>query len=421
MHHFVFFETKIWLSHSLFTSKKPMTINQFRPLHAFRPLVIAAFIAGLSACGGGGDSSDSSSGGGGGSGGGTQQPSTGTLASYAGQYDVQTQDGTALRITVDATGKVTSCGAAYSCQGTLALKPGGQGASLQITGNDGQTTVGLSVSIDASVTGAGAVSGTWTSRSSEGTSSGTLTGQKTPGSTGGTGGGTGGGSAATLASFAGKYNLRANEGTALQFTAAADGSIRTCVGEVVYACNGSMALESGGQGARFTVSGNDGESPPDTTVTLTGKVDLQGNATGSYNGTSKTEGSFSGTFAGTREGGSSTTSPGTAQGCTALAGSWTHSVGGTWAFSGSKAVLTLNSINYGPRAQQITELALSSCASGSLQYKIVRAALINTVDPSFAYDKKPGAAGVDWNKSYNQPYTLSGRSVTIGNYSYAKQ
>ena len=87
--------------------------------------MIAAFIACLSACGG--DFSDGGNGGkGGGGGAGTQQPSTGTLASYAGQYDVQTQDATALAITVELKGQTTYCGAAYSCQGTLSLKPGGR-------------------------------------------------------------------------------------------------------------------------------------------------------------------------------------------------------------------------------------------------------------------------------------------------------
>lgn len=385
-----------------------MTMNHSR---VFRSLLLAALIASLSACGGGGDSNDSS----GGTGGGTEQPA-GTLASYAGQYDLQTEDGTVLSITVDQNGRVTSCGAAYTCEGTLALKPGGREASLTLSGSDGQGAAGLRVSLDASIDAGGGVTGTWAAQSSEGNSSGKLTGQKKPSGTG-----TGGGASATLASFAGQYNLRADEGVTLQFTAGNDGSIKSCVGEVVYACNGSITLDAGGQGASFTVSGNDGEQPIDTRVTLNGKIDLQGNVTGSYSGTSQSEGSFSGTLSGTREGAPSTTPPGSAQGCATLAGTWTSPQSGTWVFSGSKAVLTLDSINYGPRAQQITELALSSCASSVLQYKIVRAALINTVDPSFAYDKKPGSAGVDWNKSYSQPYTLSGSRLTIVNDIYTKQ
>lgn len=380
-------------------------------LPIFRPLILAAFVAGLSACGGGGDSSDS------GGSGGTQQPA-GTLASYAGQYDLRTDDGTVLSVTVDQNGRVTSCGAAYTCDGSLSLKPGGQGASLSVSGSDGQGSTSLRVSMDASIDSSGRVSGTWTAQSSDGRSNGTLSGQKTPGSSG-----AGGGSpSTTLSSFAGKYNLRADEGTTLQFTAEADGAVRSCGGEAIYVCSGRVSLESGGQGANFSISGNDGGQPVDTRVTLSGKIDLQGNVTGSYSGNSQSDGSFSGRFTGTREGGPSAAAPGSAQGCAALAGTWASTQKGTWVFSGSKAVLTLDSINYGPRAQQITELALSSCASSVLQYKIVRAALVNTVDPSFAYDHKPGSTNaVDWNKSYSQPYTLSGTRLTIATDSYTKR
>jgi len=384
-----------------------MTMNHFR---VFRPLLLAAFIASLSACGGGGDGDS-----GGSTGGGTEQPA-GTLASYAGQYDLQTEDGTVLSITVDRNGRVISCGAAYTCEGTLALKPGGREASLRVTGSDGQGSAGLRVSMEASIDSAGSVTGTWAAQSSEGNSGGQLSGQKKPGGTD-----TGGGTSATLASFAGNYNLRADEGTTLQFTAGSDGAIKSCVGEMVYVCTGSITLEANGQGARFTVSGNDGGQPVDTRVTLNGKIDLQGNVTGSYSAHSQSEGSFTGTLSGTREGAPSTTSPGSAQGCAALAGTWTSPQSGTWVFSGSKAVLTLDSLNYGPRAQQITELALSSCASSVLQYKIVRAALINTVDPTYAYDAKPGTPGVDWNKNYSQPYTLNGNRLTIVNDVYTKR
>lgn len=380
--------------------------------HIFRPLFLAAFIASLSACGGGGDSSDS----GGSGGGGTQQP-VGTLAGYAGQYDLRTDDGTVLRITVDQNGRVTSCGAAYTCEGTLALKPGGQGAGLTVSGSDGQGASSVRVSMEAAIDSSGRVSGSWSAQSSEGQSSGSLSGQKTPGDSG-----SGGTPTTTLSSFAGKYNLRADEGTTLQFTAQADGAVRSCVGATIYVCSGRLTLDPGGQGASFSISGTDGGMPVDTRVTLSGKIDLQGNVTGSYSGTSQSDGSFRGSLTGTREGGPSTAAPGSAQGCAALAGTWTSTDKGTWVFSGSKAVLTLDSINYGPRAQQITELALSSCTSSVLQYKIVRAALVNTVDPSFAYDHKPGSTNaVDWNKSYSQPYTLSGTRLTIATDSYTRR
>lgn len=269
----------------------------------FRPLLLAAIIASLSACGGGGDGNDF-----GGGGGGTQQPS-GTLAGYAGQYDLQTEDGTTLSVTVDENGRVTSCGVAYTCEGALTLKPGGGGASLRLTGNDGQGASGVRVTIDASIDSAGRATGSWSAQSSSGNSSGSLSGEKTPGSSGG-GTGNPGTPSVTLASFAGKYNLLADGSVPLQFTAGTDGSIRSCVGEVVYSCSGSVTLEQGGQGARFTLSGNDNQQPVDIRVTLNGRIDLQGSVTGSYTGRSEEVGNLSGTFTGTREGGASPTPSG---------------------------------------------------------------------------------------------------------------
>ena len=105
-----------------------------------------------------------------------------------------------------------------------------------------------------------------------------------------------------------------------------------------------------------------------------------------------------------------------------LKGSWTHQVGGTWEFDGgNKAKIVLNSTNFGPRALQITELQLSGCTDTSLSYKIVRAALINTVDADMAYDKTPQNSEGPWDKSFNQPYSLSGNSLKLGNYSYERK
>lgn len=110
--------------------------------------------------------------------------------------------------------------------------------------------------------------------------------------------------------------------------------------------------------------------------------------------------------------------------CSALAGKWTHPVGGTWTFAGKNATMVLNSTNYGPRAQQITVLNLSSCSKGTMTYKITRAALINTVEPQYAYDKTPANAPQQadkWNKVHNQAYALNGSSLQFGNYTYTKQ
>lgn len=111
-------------------------------------------------------------------------------------------------------------------------------------------------------------------------------------------------------------------------------------------------------------------------------------------------------------------------GCGSLSGKWTHSVGGTWTFSENQATLVTNSLNYGAAAQQITVLNLSSCNNGTMTYKIGRAALINTVDPRYAYDKTPANApqeAAKWSQVHNQAYSISGNGLKFGNYTYTKR
>lgn len=108
---------------------------------------------------------------------------------------------------------------------------------------------------------------------------------------------------------------------------------------------------------------------------------------------------------------------------TELSGTWRHPTGGAWTFDGgNRSTIVLDSINYGSAAQQITELSLISCGGGSMSYKIVRAALINTVDPSMAYDKTPANAPTapNWSKTYNQPYSIVGNTLKVGNFNYTK-
>jgi hypothetical protein len=110
--------------------------------------------------------------------------------------------------------------------------------------------------------------------------------------------------------------------------------------------------------------------------------------------------------------------------CSALAGKWTNPVGGTWTFAGRNATMVLNSTNYGPRAQQITVLNLSSCSKGTMTYKITRAAMINTIEPQYAYDKTPENAPQQadkWNKVHTQAYVLAGTSLQFGNFTYTRQ
>jgi hypothetical protein len=106
-----------------------------------------------------------------------------------------------------------------------------------------------------------------------------------------------------------------------------------------------------------------------------------------------------------------------------VSGKWEHPIGGTWTISGSTMTLELNSENYGPRAKQITVLKLSSCEGGMMTYRIIRAALINTIDPTFAYEKTRESTpdAFDWSKEYKQPFELSRQTLKYGNYTYTKQ
>ncbi len=106
-----------------------------------------------------------------------------------------------------------------------------------------------------------------------------------------------------------------------------------------------------------------------------------------------------------------------------LAGSWRHPQGGIWTFNGATGKIVLNSTNFGDAAQQITELNISSCNNNTLVYTLTRAALVNTVDPTFAYDKTKESApsDFDWTKVYNQPYQLSSQGLQLGKFTYIKQ
>ncbi len=118
-----------------------------------------------------------------------------------------------------------------------------------------------------------------------------------------------------------------------------------------------------------------------------------------------------------------TASSGTTDCVAKLAGTWVHATGGTWTFSGKQGTLVVNSSSYGPKAQQITVLSLSSCDGDSLTYKIVRTALVNTADASFQYDRTPASAPTlpNWVKVYTQPYAISVNGLKFGNYTYAKR
>jgi hypothetical protein len=231
----------------------------------------------------------------------------------------------------------------------------------------------------------------------------------------------------TLASFAGAYTVKAaDDPTPVKFTVDASGKVTVCNAGGLVRCSGTMVFNAASNAASFTINGDDGQSPVDTTSILTGKVASDGSVTGSYTYKSASEGSGGGTFTGARDAGApGASSGGSTTACfNALVGAWSHPVGGTWSFTApNRAKLVTPSLNYGAAAQQITELSVSSCANGTMTYTIVRAALVNTVDPSFAYDKTPAnaASAFDWGKVYTQGYTIAGAGLVFGNYTYAKQ
>lgn len=92
-----------------------------------------------------------------------------------------------------------------------------------------------------------------------------------------------------------------------------------------------------------------------------------------------------------------------------------------WTFdSNYHATMVQDSLNYGPAAQRIYEMVISSCANNKFTYKYVRAAIVNTVDPSWAYDKTLANSPNDsyWTKVYNQEYSVSGGILKFGYFDY---
>ena len=106
-----------------------------------------------------------------------------------------------------------------------------------------------------------------------------------------------------------------------------------------------------------------------------------------------------------------------------LSGAWAHSAGGTWTFEGGQATRVVESTHYGPRAQEITVLALLMCDSDNLTYRIVRQALVNTGNPAQAFDKTPASEPglAVWEKVYTQRYAVSGAGLRFGSHTFAKR
>ncbi|MBI1889765.1 MAG: hypothetical protein HYS18_03895 [Burkholderiales bacterium] len=124
--------------------------------------------------------------------------------------------------------------------------------------------------------------------------------------------------------YAGTYTVSA-EGVSVTFKVNASGQITTCSSGSILQCNGSVSSNGS-----FQVSGNDGQNPVDITATLNGVINLStGAVSGTYTGNSVYEGSFSGSFTGTRDIGELTNGTPTYSSYS-LAGTWV----GTWKWTG---------------------------------------------------------------------------------------
>lgn len=106
-----------------------------------------------------------------------------------------------------------------------------------------------------------------------------------------------------------------------------------------------------------------------------------------------------------------------------LSGTWSHPVGGTWTFADNQITRVVESSNHGPRARQITVMNVSSCENGTMSYRIVRLALVDTDNPSQAYDKTEVNSPTlsVWAKVNSQRYAISSAGLRFGKYTYARQ
>ncbi|HYC42788.1 MAG TPA: DUF4214 domain-containing protein [Noviherbaspirillum sp.] len=102
------------------------------------------------------------------------------------------------------------------------------------------------------------------------------------------------GTAPAASPFAGTYTVTDGEVT-ISFVVGSDGKISSCFSTTSVVCSGSVSSNGA-----LNLSGNDGETPIDTSATLTGTITASGTVAGTYTGTSTSEGAFSGSFQGSR-------------------------------------------------------------------------------------------------------------------------
>lgn len=107
----------------------------------------------------------------------TTTPPTTTVAAFAGTYTVS-GGGVTVTFTINASGTVTSC----SSTGTLRVCSGSvsENGVFKVSGNDGQSPVDITATLNGTINSSGAVSGTYSGTSvSEGSFSGNFTGNRT--------------------------------------------------------------------------------------------------------------------------------------------------------------------------------------------------------------------------------------------------
>lgn len=103
-----------------------------------------------------------------------------------------------------------------------------------------------------------------------------------------------------ITNFAGTYNLTTNDGTGATISVDSTGNVSSCKVGTIVSCSGNLTLNPTSNTASFQISGNDGQTPIDTSASVNGTINSSGAVTGSYSGNSVSAGAFNGTFTGTQ-------------------------------------------------------------------------------------------------------------------------
>jgi hypothetical protein len=134
------------------------------------------------------------------------------------------------------------------------------------------------------------------------------------------------GTTITSKEYEGTYTISSSDVT-ISFKVSSNGTITSCYSDAVYVCSGQVDASGS-----FNITGNDGESPIDTSATLEGLINpSNGTVTGSFKATSVSDGASGGTFTGSK------TTPTTSSSTTAASGSTSTSTSSSSAGSSSSS------------------------------------------------------------------------------------